>query len=67
MKFGASERDTVIGEVHCIGTELELLECSHDSIGIHRCGGITSTIPDLVISCFGKYLGSHLLNVKECL
>ena len=36
--FGASTRLFVVGEVHCTGTETELLECSHNSIGHHFCG-----------------------------
>ena len=36
--FGASSEHFVVGEIHCVGTETELLECSHDSIGHHRCG-----------------------------
>ena len=52
--FGDSERDAVIGEVHCIGTEQELLECSHASIGDHFCGRFLSPIPDIAISCYGR-------------
>ena len=44
----------VIGEVHCIGTEPELLECSHASVGHHRCGGGLSIDHDVIISCYGK-------------
>ena len=52
--FGVSERAPLLGEVHCIGTEAELLECSHSSIGRHLCGiTIIPPVPDIVISCFG--------------
>ena len=56
QRFGASERDAVIGEVHCVGTEPELLECSHASIGSHHCGINTDydTDSDIVISCYGR-------------
>ena len=50
--FGKSERSPVLGGVHCIGTEPELLECSHLSIGYHHC---ISTSPDIAISCYGIY------------
>ena len=45
----------VVGEVHCVGTETELLQCSHSSVGNHQCGKLQSTIPEgVVISCYGK-------------
>ena len=55
-RFGTSHRDAVIGEVYCVGNEPELLECSHGSIGSHRCDvypdyNITNT--DIIISCYG--------------
>ena len=49
--FGDSERDAVIGEVNCIGTEQELFECSHSNIGYHRCRRLPSPVPDIAISC----------------
>ena len=52
--FGVSERAPLLGEVHCIGTEAELLECSHSSIGRHLCGiTLIPPVRDIVISCFG--------------
>lgn len=51
--FGTSEKDYVFGEIHCIGAEPELLECSHTSIGFHHCGRAPS--PDIIISCFGLF------------
>ena len=52
--FGVSERAPLLGEVHCIGTETELLECSHTSIGRHSCGiNVVPPVPDIVISCVG--------------
>ena len=53
QRFGTSERSAVIGEVHCVGTEPELLECSHVSIGSHRCG-INTDYSDIIISCYGR-------------
>ena len=54
--FGTSERAPLYGEVHCVGDEPEMLECSHSSIGRHSCGLGSNTVPDIVISCFGKNL-----------
>ena len=51
--FGRSERAPVVGEVHCIGTEPELLECSHTSLGQHTCGRGSTPVPDVIISCLG--------------
>ena len=42
--FGASSRPFIVGEVHCTGSETELLECSHSSIGDHFCRGFFSTV-----------------------
>ena len=56
-RFGSSERDAVIGEVHCVGTEHQLLDCSHASIGFHFCGTLsTTTTPDIIISCYGRHI-----------
>ena len=33
----STDKDAVIGEVNCVGTEAELLECSHASVGVHHC------------------------------
>lgn len=55
--FGESEQNAVVGEVNCVGTEAGLLECSHSSIGRLSCGNLASeTVPDIVISCYGKFL-----------
>ena len=56
-RFGTSGKDAVIGEVHCIGTESGLLECSHSSIGFHYCSPyyLDYDEPDIVISCYGMY------------
>ena len=52
--FWVSERAPLLGEVHCIGTETELLECSHTSIGRHSCGvTVVPPVPDIVITCSG--------------
>ncbi|CAI8006305.1 Deleted in malignant brain tumors 1 protein, partial [Geodia barretti] len=56
-KYGTSERNAVIGEVRCVGTEVELLECSHSSIGVHHCGYHNVTDPDIIISCFDEKRG----------
>ena len=50
--FGKSSRHAVVGEVHCLGTEPELLECSHTSLGQHICrDGFSFTTTDIAISC----------------
>ena len=59
QRFGTSERSAVIGEVHCVGTEPELLKCSHASIGSHRCG-INTDYSDIIISCYGRWLSNAL-------
>ena len=51
--FGVSERAPLLGEVHCIGNEQELFECSHSALGRHACGLGSTPIPDIAISCFG--------------
>ena len=55
--FGESDRYAVLGAVHCIGTEPELLECSHSSLGQHLCGTnfyvSGFTLSDIAISCYG--------------
>ena len=54
--FGESELSAVVGEVHCVGTEPELVECSHRTFGRHFCGRLGSeSVPDLAISCYGMY------------
>ena len=53
-RFGSSKESAVIGEVNCVGTEPELLECSHSSIGNHNCLR-SNAETDIVISCFGAY------------
>ena len=65
--FGVSERNPVVGEVHCLGTEPELLECSHGTLGQHFCGLHLNYIPDIAISCYGKLLNLILLqyNIKN--
>ena len=59
-RYGSSERFAVIGEVYCTGTESELLECSHASIGKHRCYSEAADSlynGDILISCYG--MDSH--------
>ena len=51
--FGVSDDNAVVGLVHCIGTEPELLECSHSSFGWHGCGSQHDPIPDVAVSCYG--------------
>ena len=54
-RFGESEKDPVIGSVNCVGTEPELLECFHTSIGKHLCGTNSGADDsDIIISCYGK-------------
>ena len=56
--FGAGSTPFVVGEVHCTGTETELLECSHSSIGYHFCKDLTEDANDVAIVC-GMLLGFH--------
>ena len=53
--FGTSDRNPLVGEIHCVGTEPELFECSHTSIGIHSCGRDADPVPDVAVSCYGMY------------
>ena len=53
--FGASSRPFILGEVHCTGSETELLECSHNSIGDHLCG---ADAEDVAIGC-GMFPSLH--------
>ena len=53
--FGTSDRNPLVGEIHCVGTEPELFECSHTSIGIHSCGRDAGPVPDVAVSCYGMY------------
>ena len=41
----------MVGEVHCTGTEIEVLECSHRSIGNHFCGDGADDAHDVAIVC----------------
>ena len=45
------DRNPLVGEIHCIGTESGLFECSHSSIGAHNCGHNLEPVPDIVIYC----------------
>ena len=45
-----TESSIVLGEVHCVGNESELLECPHEE---HVCTGIHSAILPISISCYG--------------
>ncbi|CAI8033836.1 Hepatocyte growth factor receptor, partial [Geodia barretti] len=55
-RFGTSNRAAVIGEVYCNGTEPELLECFHASIGSHRCYR-GRYVTDIIISCYDENRG----------
>ena len=52
-----------IGKINCTGTETELLECSHNSIGDHLCDD-TST--DVAVHCYGMLLScsTHISTAK---
>ena len=52
-RFERSEKQMVIGGIHCVGTESELLECNHHSIGLHRCASYGTDYSDIIISCTG--------------
>ena len=56
--FRTSVRPSLLGEVHCIGTESKLLDCSHSSIGRHWCGRYYSPVSDIIISCSGMHFTS---------
>ena len=60
--YGTSERIHIVGEVHCIGTEQELLECSHTSIGVHSCSRDAAPVPDILISCYGLKIFLFIVN-----
>ena len=49
--FGAGSRPFLVGEVHCTGTDPKLLECSHNSIGHHRCADSTDDANDVAVVC----------------
>ena len=52
--FGVSSRNSIFGKVHCIGTEPNMFECSHTSVGFHTCGRNTPPVPDITVSCYGE-------------
>ena len=62
-----------VGEIHCVGSETELLECSHSAIGIQFCSRVLSDIPDIAISCNGGhnqimlYFIHRQLTLHECI
>ena len=49
--FEVDSRIYVVGEVNCTGTETELVECSHESIGHSSCGGPPDDADDVAIVC----------------
>ena len=53
-RYGTSESLVVIGEVYCTGSESELLECSHASIGRHHCFSDTDSLydGDILLGCY---------------
>ena len=56
--FGTSDENPLFGEVHCVGTEPNLFECSHSSVGFHQCGRHQTPVPDIAISCFGMLVNT---------
>ena len=63
--FGTNKK-AVIGDVHCVGMEKELLECTHASIGSHYCGRLSddeySNGSHIVISCYGTKMCTVVVN-----
>ena len=55
--FGPVSGRIVVGEIHCTGTETELLDCSHNSIGEHLCMPPVDSEHDIgiAISCYGMH------------
>ena len=51
--FGVSNRFPLFGEVRCVGSEPNIFECSHSSIGSHSCDHSNPAVPDIIISCYG--------------
>ena len=58
MFASASNHPVLLDDVHCIGTEDKLLDCSHASIGNHLCGQFLQDhdMPsNVAIQCTGVY------------
>ena len=49
--FGEGEGPVFLDQVHCIGTEEKLLDCSHGGIGHHSCAAEHEL--DVAIICKG--------------
>ena len=62
--LGKREGHAVIGEIQCLGTELELVECSHASIGKHHCGGMNEN-NDIIISCYGVMFINYFIAIPS--
>ena len=53
--FPASNHPIILDDVHCIGTEKMLLDCSHASIGNHICGQLLQEESvNISIQCKGE-------------
>ena len=59
-RFEKYDSVPVLGGTHCVGTEPELLECTHYTIGNHHCGG-QNKYSDIIISCTGMCNITHSL------
>ena len=46
-------RDAILGLLECVGTEAELLDCSHYQFGYHHCHKRDEHV---IISCYGKWI-----------
>ena len=66
-RFGSSENYAVIGDIHCVGTETELLECSHSSVGNHQCWFYDEEHPEIIVSCYGMLIIHWLLFPTKCI
>ena len=54
--FPTSDNKPVLGQVDCVGTEMELFQCFYFDIGRHLCSKEHTLPDDVIISCYGRSL-----------